>query len=195
MVGEFEALLSSAILPVLLPVELGAKATLNAVFWPGDRVNGSVNPLMLKPKPVRLACEMVALPVPVLLMLTGCKLLVVPTVTLPKFTDVGLVASWPTATTPFPVSETAVGEFEASLTSDTKPVAVPDVVGAKLAVKDAFWPGDKVSGSVSPLTLYAAFVTLSCEMVTLPVPVLLMLTGCGLLVVPTVTLLKFRLVG
>ena len=137
-VGEFEALLTSEILPVILPVELGAKATLKAVFWPGDKVKGSVNPLMLKPEPVRLACEMVALPVPVLLMLTGCGLLDVPTVTLPKLTDVGLAASCPTARTPLPVRETDVGEFEASLTSDTVPVAVPDVVGAKLTLKDAF---------------------------------------------------------
>jgi len=45
----------------------------------------AVSPLTLKPEPMRLACEMVALAVPVLLTPTG-NVLLVPTVTFPKFT-------------------------------------------------------------------------------------------------------------
>ncbi len=43
----------------------------------------AVSPLTLKPEPMRLACEMVALAVPVLLTPTG-NVLLVPTVTFPN---------------------------------------------------------------------------------------------------------------
>ena len=65
LVGEFRALLSSEILPVTLPVAVGAKVTLKDVLWPVVSVSGIDGPLMLKPAPATLACEIVRLDVPV----------------------------------------------------------------------------------------------------------------------------------
>ena len=92
VLGELEALLTSETVPVAVPVTVGEKPTLNDVFWPGERVRGSVKPVMLKFEPVRFACEMIALPVPVLLTISGAVLLV-PTVTVPKLTVVAFIAN------------------------------------------------------------------------------------------------------
>ncbi len=67
--------------------------------------------------------------VPVFVSVTGWVLLP-PTATLPKAMLVGVAPS--RAVTPFPASDTAVGELVASLTIVTLPLATPVVVGANL---------------------------------------------------------------
>ncbi len=92
------------------------------------------------------------------------------TVTFPKLRLVGLAPS--RSVTPVPESETTAGELVAVLTTETLPEALPAEVGAKLAVKLVLWPAVSVRGSESPLMLNPAPVTVACETVTLPVPVL-----------------------
>ena len=58
-----------------------------------------------------------------------------PTITLPKLTLVGLIASCPIgAATPEPLRVTEVGLLEALLTNATCPEALPVVLGANCAV-------------------------------------------------------------
>jgi hypothetical protein len=64
LVGEFGALLTNAMLPVKLPALAGAKATLKFALCPGLSVKGSVSPLVVKPLPETVACEIVRSAVP-----------------------------------------------------------------------------------------------------------------------------------
>ena len=51
----FDPLLVTTTLPLTSPLACGAKPTLKDVLWPGERVNGSVSPLRLKPLPLTVA--------------------------------------------------------------------------------------------------------------------------------------------
>ena len=86
--GEFVAVLTTVTLPGRLPVEAGANVTLKEVDCPAARLTGSVIPLVLKPVPVALICEMETLEFPLFEIVTLCVALV-PVVRLPKLSDVG----------------------------------------------------------------------------------------------------------
>jgi len=62
------------------------------------------------------------------------------------------------------------------LTRDTLPPEVPVADGANFATNELVAPAARVSGSVTPLTLYAAPVILICETVILALPMLLTTT-------------------
>ena len=51
VVGEFGALLTIEIVPVVLPVVVGVNSAVKFVFWPAPRVKGVARPVMLKPVP------------------------------------------------------------------------------------------------------------------------------------------------
>jgi len=51
----------SEIVPLLPPAAVGANFTVKLVAWVGAKVSGKVNPLMLKPAPVTVACVIVRL--------------------------------------------------------------------------------------------------------------------------------------
>ena len=75
-----------------------------------------------------------------MLIITGCVLLV-PTVTCPKFTLKGFGVNCPypvvlLGATPVPESETVVGEFIALDSNHRLHVTVPVVLGVKITVKD-----------------------------------------------------------
>jgi hypothetical protein len=53
----FDASETIAIFPVSFPVDGGVKVTLNVKRCPGVSSKGGANPLILKPVPVILACE------------------------------------------------------------------------------------------------------------------------------------------
>lgn len=152
-------------------------------------------PPPVKPVPVVVTCEMVAVALPVLVMVTDCVPLL-PTVTLPKFTLAGLAASCATVRAlPLPPRCSPCGEFEALLVRVTSPLELPVDVGAKVTVNDALAPADKVNGVASPPTLYGGeALTLSCEIVALALPLFVMETDF-VDVLPTVTSPKSRVVG
>jgi len=87
-----------------------------------------------------------------------------------------------------------LGEFGASLTSETLPDALPVVVGANCTLKVLDCPGGRVSGKVSPLMLKPGPVAPPRETVRLTLPVLLRPIACVLLL-PTVTFPKATLAG
>ena len=96
---------------------------------------------------------MVALALPVLLITIDFDA-TPPTTTLPKFQDVGLKTIEPAgAATPVPVEDRFAGEFGASLTTDTLPLATPVAEGAKFTVNEVVAPAANVIGRVNPVTL------------------------------------------
>ena len=103
-----------------------------------------------------------------------------------KVTDAALV--------PVAESDATVGESLALLVTDSVPVMLPAVVGAKVTLKVAFRPEARVAGKAGPLKLYPDPVMLAFETVTLLLPVFVTSTG-KVLVLPNVTSPKLRLAG
>jgi hypothetical protein len=191
LAGEFVALLVKESLPLTLPAPLGAKVTLKPAFCPADKVRGREGPLTLKPFPFTVSWEMVTLPVPVLVRITGSVLLL-PSTTLPKLVLAGLAVI--SSVIPVPERPTVAGELLALLATEILPVTPPAVVGAKVALKVTLWPEVSVMGSEKALMLKPTPLTVTCETVTLPVPVLVRVTVWQPLL-PTVTFPKLRLAG
>ena len=156
-------------------------------------VSGSVIPLPLKPVPEVVIDEIVRLALPVLLTTTACVPLL-PTVTLPKPTLVGLGVSWITCATPVPLSDTNVGLLEALLTKEICPEALPADAGANCVVYVELCPGVRVSGRVMPLPLKPVPEVVIDEIVRFAFPVFVTTTDCVPLV-PTVMFPKLTLVG
>ena len=63
--GEFGALLTSERLPLTLPAACGANCTMKLVLCSAAMTSGTEIPLVLKPLPVTVACEMVRFVLPV----------------------------------------------------------------------------------------------------------------------------------
>src|SRR2546425_3321327 len=165
--GELGASLTSERLPVTLPALVGAKATLKLVLCPALRVSGTVRPVMLKPFPEGVACEMVTLPVPELIRVMVCELRV-PTATSPKLALGGTTESC--GCTAVPLRAIVVGEFGALLTRDTKGVmlgVMAEVGGTRMVV---IINGVRVRGRLSPPTLRPLPETLAWETVTMALP-------------------------
>ena len=168
--GELLLLVDKATLPLKVPVVEGAKTTLKTAFVPGARIRGKESPLVLKPAPVKVACDTVTLPVPAFVSVTSIVLLL-PTLTFPKLRVRGLTER--RRVTPVPDSDIWAGEFVASLTIWILPDAVPAAVGLKLTARVVLLPAAKVRGKESPLRLKLAPDSFTCEIVVLVVPVLL----------------------
>ena len=96
--------------------------------------------------------------------------------------------------TPFPVSETVVGELDASLVRETLPVTFPAVEGVRVTLKVAVSPGDRFRGRLSPATLKSAPFTLTPETRTTVVPELVAVTF-RVSLLPNMTSPKLMLVG
>ena len=119
-------------------------------------------------------------------------MLVTPTVTLPKLTLEGV--SEICGCTPAPVREIVAGEFVALLTTVTLPERLPVEVGAKVTLKDVDCPGARLKGSAIPVVLNPAPFSPICEMETLEVPLLEIVT-LFMALDPVATLPKLSDVG
>jgi hypothetical protein len=182
--GELGALLMIEMLPVGLPAEVGANCAVNDVLSPAPRVTGVASPVMLKPDPDALACEMVTFADPEFVNVIVCDPLL-PTATEPKLTLPGLAVSWPWM--PVPDSAIAAGEFGALLATEILPLAAPEDVGAKVAVNDALLPALMLIGIVAPLMLNPAPEAVACVTVRVALPEFVSVMVWGMLL-PTVTL-------
>jgi hypothetical protein len=147
--GEFVALLTTVTLPVRLPAEAGANATLKEVDCPAARLSGSAIPVVVKPAPLALICEMETLEFPVLEIVTFC-VAVVPVVRLPKLNEAGDAESWRVVEMPVPLNETTSGEFAVLLISVMLPETVPAEAGAKPTLNEEEPPAGTESGKTSP---------------------------------------------
>ena len=118
--------------------------------------------------------------------------LVTPTATLPKLMLEGMTEIC--GCTPVPLREITEGELVAVLTTVTLPETLPAEVGAKLTLRLADCPAARLRGSVIPLALYPAPLALICEMETVELPVLEIVTLWAA-VEPVARLPKLREVG
>src|SRR5712692_610939 len=125
--GEPGALLTKETEPVTLPAAVGVNAALNVALAPAAIVCGTLRPVMLKPVPVTVTCEIVALAVPVFFKVIVCEALF-PVMTLPKAALDGVAESC--GCTPVPLREMAAGELVALLVTLTLPVTLPVTPGA-----------------------------------------------------------------
>src|SRR5450755_1542742 len=80
------------------------------------------------------------------------KLLVCPTVTLPKLNVAGLTANWP-ATVAVPARVMVSEGSEASDATEIDPVASPPEVGVNFAAKVKLCPGARVTGRFNPVAV------------------------------------------
>ena len=191
--GELVALLATDTLPLSVPPATGAKPTLKVALCPAAKVIGVVRPLAVKPLPATASCETVTLELPVLVRAT-VLLLLLPTLTFPKLTLVGLAPSCTLTAAPVPPSGITVGEVGALLTKARLPVALPVAVGAKFTVKVAELPGSTVSGRLRPFKAKPLPETKAWETLRLALPGLLTVMA-WVLVVPIVTLPKLTFPG
>jgi hypothetical protein len=83
---------SKAMPPLTMPLDCGAKIVVRVMLWFGLSVSGGTSPLMLNPVPDTIARKIVRLSFPVLFSTTDCDV-VLPSGTLPKFTEEGLAVS------------------------------------------------------------------------------------------------------
>ena len=120
--------------------------------------------------------------------------LVAPALTFPKAKLVGFADKITVPATPVPVSATVEGEVGALLVIVMVPGRLPAVVGAKVALKAALAPAAIVFGVTSPLKLYPAPLTLSCEIVSDALPVFVRVNVCDF-VCPSLTLPYAKLAG
>jgi hypothetical protein len=115
---------------------------------------------------------------------------VAPTVMLPKLRLVGVTEICDC--TPVPLNEIVAGEFVAVLNTLILPDTAPEFAGAKLALSAILWPAARVTAPEMPVTLNPVPVADTCEMLTLPVPVLVSVIACDA-ELPTSVLPKLKL--
>jgi len=156
-------LLTNDPLPVAVPLVFGVKDKVNDALCPAARVSGNDNPLTLNSELIRLPELMVTL-APVAVRVAG-MLLLVPTLTVPKFAELGDTVSCPVAA-PVPAKGTVTLEpdFRASV---TLPVVAPLLCGLNVIVKVKLCPGLRLIGALSPPIANPVPVTLAREIVRL----------------------------
>jgi len=89
---ELEALDITVMPPFTLAADCGVNTALKGTLAPGLRTKGTLNPLMLNPDPVAVACEIVTLDPPVFVS-EFVKVTLLPTWALPKARLAGLAVS------------------------------------------------------------------------------------------------------
>ena len=188
--GEFPALLTIEIDPVMLPAVVGAKVAVSVTLSEGLKVAGAVIPLRFSPLPVADTLVTFTAAVPVFVT-TTCLVLEVPVAMVPKLRLAGFALSWPVAVeVPLPFSGTVMLGFTGSLLVIPRlPVALPEAAGVNVTAIWADCPAEIVFGVVIPPIVKSAPVTVSSETIRSVVPVLFS-TRLLVLFDPTETLPK-----
>jgi hypothetical protein len=182
--GLFAALSAIVRLAVRLPVAVGVKVTLIVQLAPVATLDPQLLACAKSPGfvPATAIEEIVRATLPLLVSVTGCEALGVPTAWLLK---VKLLAETPaTGAVPVPVRLTVCGLPLALSVIVRVPVRVPVAVGVKvtLIVQEPVAATPLAHVLVSEKSPLAA----TLAMVSVAVPVLLSVTGCGALVVATI---------
>lgn len=193
-VKAFVALLVTDSDPAAEPEAVGVNATLTGRLELGLIVAGRVTPLYANGPDTEIPVTVTLAEPLVLVRVTVCLLLVVPTVSLAKLTVAGLIVSCPAWGAPVPLRATAVGEVAALLTNERLPVTLPDAVGAKLTVMAPDPPAAMLMGSETPTVPNPAPVTFIAVTESAALPVFEMVNDC-FPVFPTLTLPNARLLG
>ena len=191
--GEFVALLPIMTLPFTSPFTVGANVMVRTALWLGARVKPELTPLAVNAAPATVTLEMVTSEFPLFVKMVASALLLVKFTT-PKGRLIGLAPKSAVKGTPVPFDGIKTGEPGASFTSETDPLTVPTVVGAKTMLNVVLPPAAIVLGNERPFELKPAPVTLSCEIVKLAFPLFVSVIGCVLLF-PVITLPKLAIEG
>ena len=150
-------LLFSVIVPLSVPIPVGANLSVKLFVLPAASVIGMVKPVVEKPAPLTVALEIVVLWLDGFINCTDLKMLV-PTGTLPNWTLLG-VASSGLAATPAALSEKVSELIVVRLAPAaiiTEPGIEPASVGSNFIDITTFAPGAIATGGVMPLTVYMA---------------------------------------
>ena len=128
--GELLALLVTVTLPDALPAVVGANTTLRIALAAAFTIMGVVIPFTANPVPVAAMFVIWTATVPVLVNVMCCVVLL-PVLTLPKLTEVGLACNCPNgAVDPVPANATlVVGLTGSLLVMDKLPAAAPPTLG------------------------------------------------------------------
>ncbi len=144
------ALLVTVMLPEAASEVVGANCAVKLVLWLAASVNGIERPTAVKPAPVALTAEIVALVLPLFVKVIVCWPLL-PTDTFPNARLPGLAVKVELVETPLPTKVTVCGEVGALSVNVILPVAAPAAVGANCTLKESDCPPDRVFGKESPL--------------------------------------------
>jgi hypothetical protein len=139
-------------------------------LWLAARVKGVESPSAVKPLPVALTAEIVALVFPLFVSVIVCWPLL-PTDTLPNATLPGLAPKVELVETPLPTKVTVCGEVGALSVNVMLPVAAPAAVGANCTLNESDCPPVRVFGKDSPLMPKPLPVTVARLMTMFVVPV------------------------
>ncbi len=165
--GEGTPFVTNVIEPLIAKVELGANTALNVALEFGAIVVDVDSPVRLIPAPLAANCEKVSVALPLFLSVIGCEF-VFPTTTFPKLTLDKLADT--NACEPLPLNGIDAGGLAVLLPIETAPVAAPGPVGVNLTATSIVFPGARLAGADSPLTVKPAPETVAGLMATLPVP-------------------------
>jgi hypothetical protein len=185
--AESEAFPVTAMLPDTLPADFGVKSTVKVALCEGFKVSGNVNPLMLKLELLADACVTVTADPPEFVRLMLCVWLL-PTMTLPKDSALGLIAKVPAFTA---VPETAMRSCSAAVERVIVPVGFPGVWGENATIRFVLWPGARVTGRAGELILKLEFEADALLMVTV-LDELFAMVSDRVLSAPATTVPKFN---
>ncbi len=190
IVGELGALLTSVKLPLTVPAAAGWNCALNVAVAPGFTVKGKATVPTLNPLPAALIWLMVNAVFPELLTIS-VWLFAEPTGTLPKLTLPGFTDI--VDCTPVPLTATTL-VAPVELVMVTLPETVSAFVGLNATFIEVLAPAFRTNGVATPEAWTSAALTLTCEIVRLVLPLLVIVT---LLVIelPVATLPKLNAVG
>jgi len=193
-VGEFPELLVTANVPVIAPETVGVNVTLRVRLELGFNATGSVTPLNANGPEAVIALIEIDAELLLFVSVTFCLLLVLPTASVPRFSDDGMAESCPVGAVPMPLRATTVGDVGALLTNDRLPVTLPEAEGIKsmLIVPDP--PAAIVIGRDSPTVAKSARVMFAALMERAVLPGFETVSDC-LPLLPTLTLPNARLPG
>ena len=176
-VGVAGSLLVIAKLPLTEPVVVGRNVSFNVTVWPALTVFGVVIPPTANSAPVKVSMEMVR-STPPTFAIVRLSVPWVPILTLPKSTDELLGAICARGLTPVAVRFSTWGVVVASSTTDSVPVTLPVAVGFTETDRLVFCPDGSESGSAMVESVNCGFETLTCVMVTVLLPGLVIETLC-----------------
>ena len=193
--GLFPALSLMLTLALRVPVVVGVKVTLMLQEAPAVSVLGLMGQVLVWAKspalvPPRLIVEIVRSALPLLVRVTVCAALVVPTFWLPKLRLLGLRLTAGAGVTPVPLSVTDCGLSPALSLMLTLALRAPVTLGVKVTLIVQLLPAGNVLGLMGQVLVCAkspALVpaTLIVVIVRSAVPLLVSVTVCAALVVLT----------
>ena len=143
------------------------------------------------PEPEAVKVEIVIDAVPEFESLIVC-VASLPTVTLPKLTEEGVM--FRADALPEPVQSAVIGVLDTSLVTEIAPDSLEVEAGLNVAVRFALFPACSVAGIVKPEIVMPLPDVVSFEIVAEAEPLLVSVTVCDA-VVPSATLPKFICVG